>query len=686
MGGDWTGGREDITGMGMAHLTDGSLISPYNPQYVPGVQMGGSEASNPSGDYVYRQNAKKPIRFYEFGGDIKPLDEDGNERQMPKLDTANSIITNNKRSAMTSEEAAMYSIDSANAVSTFDWFKSLGTQTTDGVINVFENLKKKVTGSDSDSPPPKQGATMTTDDGVKMKFLNDAWIPDKGSGNVETYQLNLKGKKGKSSASKDYVPEGTKKNGKYLHYTEEGPKWLDDPLGVSFEQEASEGTVKPFASGYEYIKGQGWTYKGGVPAAPTVKEKDKKNWRSRIQDEEDKKIIKLPSRSIEQISTSDLEMELQKAAPFELRGNSDYYTTEIKGKRGGSYVKGDDGKSEMNLRDQAGRLVWSGTQAEYQEKYGDFLEQGTTQSGERRKDRLYLKEYGGDTGELDSLKMKTLGINMMPTDNPTWTPIDPDSGTVTVNLPEKSPKFLLNKNGWADVDEYRKKAKDSKFIKGTQDLVITDGFDIDNDGVWGNKTYNAINQDLVNKQLNNYTKSNFTEDQFTAQIYKESTGDNSVVSGAGAMGIAQFLPSTFKWAKEKGWIPETSKITDVAAQSLAQRRYMDYLYEDRDNIKSAKTSSERQARTFASYNMGPGNFDKFWKKLSKKEKAAGWGTWYKKMNNETKMYVLWNMDRATYKKDYSTPYKNTRGVMTSKWNDVNYGFNNYKNKKLKYRY
>jgi hypothetical protein len=37
MGGDWTGGREDITGMGMTHLTDGSLISPYNPQYVPGV-------------------------------------------------------------------------------------------------------------------------------------------------------------------------------------------------------------------------------------------------------------------------------------------------------------------------------------------------------------------------------------------------------------------------------------------------------------------------------------------------------------------------------------------------------------------------------------------------------------------------------------------------------------------------
>lgn len=570
MGGDWTGGREDITGMGMTHLTKGTIISPHNPQYVPGVQMGGSEAPAPGGDYVYRMPGETEIKFYEFGGDIDPLDEDGNERQMP-------------------------------------------------------------------TPI------------------------------IETYQLNLKGTKGKSSTSKDYQPEGTKKNGKYLHYTEAGPKWLDDPVGFTFEQAASEGAIK--TDGYEYVRGQGWTYKEGVPTAPTVKKEKKRK---------KEKIIKLADRSIEQIPNSDLKEELKKLPPFELtKNNTEYFTIEKQGTGTHTYPTGEDGKVLIRLKDKPGRTVWSGSQTEFQQKYGEFLEQ--------RKGRLYLKEYGGGTDELDSLKMNTPEINMMPTDSPTWTPIDPDSGTVTVQTPEKI-KFLLNKSGWADIKQYREKSEDSEFIKGTQDLVITDGFDIANDGIWGNKTYNAINQDLVNKQLNSYTNPYFTDAEFTAQIYKESTGDNSKVSPKGAMGIAQFLPSTFKWAKEKGWIPETAKITDVAAQSLAQRRYMDYIYEDRENVKSATTKEERKARTFAAYNMGPGNFDKFWKKLSAKDKKAGWETWYKKMNKETKMYVLWNMDRVTYKKDYSTSYKNKRGQVTSKWHNVNYGFDRYKNKNLEYRY
>jgi len=67
-GGDWTGGREDITGMGMTHLTNGSVISPYNPQYIPGVQLGGSDAPAPSGDYVYGTPGKKEIKFFKNGG------------------------------------------------------------------------------------------------------------------------------------------------------------------------------------------------------------------------------------------------------------------------------------------------------------------------------------------------------------------------------------------------------------------------------------------------------------------------------------------------------------------------------------------------------------------------------------------------------------------------------------------
>ena len=639
----------------------------------------------------------KVHRKYATGGDVMPLDEDGNEKQMPKIDTANSIITNNGKRAMTSEEAAMHYIDSVDAVSTFDKVMHYG------------------------------------------KGLFSDMFDDSGSG-IETHELNLKGKEGGKSSTWEeagYEPEGTEKDGKYLHYTEDGPQWLDEPVRLSFEQRMSEGLQLDnpnISNKYEYVSGKGWVPKEEIPAVKGTIEDLKPGqvwYQGKIKDVPKKRkkeeLIKLPSRPIEQISTSEGEEELKKLPPFELvKNNSSYFTIESKGIGTHTYPKGEDGKVLINLKDPSGRVVWSGTQTEYEEKYGDFLERGDTEYGDQKKNRFYLKEYGlggtvtdqvdpveGQQSDLstamaavaqtnnplrslaphlelggnpyDGTPQDSLKINKMPTDNPTFTPIDPDSGEVIVNVKEPV-KLLVNKHGWADIDEYRKKSKDTEFIKGTQEIVITDGFDIDNDGVWGNKTYNAINQDLVNQQLNTYTNKYFTNDQFSAQIYKESTGDNNKVSSKGAMGIAQFLPSTFKWAKEKGWIPQTAKITDKAAQALAQRRYMDYIYEDRENVKSATTSEERQARTFAAYNMGPGNFDKFWKKLSAAEKKAGWETWYKKANNESKMYVLWNMDRATYKKDYSTPYKHKRGYMTSKWNDVNYGFDSYMGKNLQYRY
>jgi len=102
----------------------------------------------------------------------------------------------------------------------------------------------------------------------------------------------------------------------------------------------------------------------------------------------------IDSIKIKNIDMGTTEMEApKKLPPYELTKNkTEYFTTEMKGKRGGSYVKGDDGKSEMNLRDQAGRLVWSGTQAEYEEKYGEFLQRGETEYGDKRKSRLYLKD------------------------------------------------------------------------------------------------------------------------------------------------------------------------------------------------------------------------------------------------------------------------------------------------------
>jgi len=88
------------------------------------------------------------------------------------------------------------------------------------------------------------------------------------------------------------------------------------------------------------------------------------------------------------------EVELKKAPPYELvKNNSEYFTTEMKGKRGGSYIKGEDGKSEINLRDQAGRIVWEGSQTEFTEKYGEHLAPGSKEYGPTdRKGRFYLNK------------------------------------------------------------------------------------------------------------------------------------------------------------------------------------------------------------------------------------------------------------------------------------------------------
>ena len=251
-------------------------------------------------------------------------------------------------------------------------------------------------------------------------------------------------------------------------------------------------------------------------------------------------------------------------------------------------------------------------------------------------------------------------------------------------------KFTVNKDGWADLDSYRSKKKDGQFVMNTQNQLISEGFDIKADGDFGNKTYSAINKSLVNKQLDSYSKDNFTPDQFQDQVWKESTGDNSKVSQKGAMGVAQFKPETFKELKDKGLIPETAKITDPAASSLAQRVYMDRLYEGKvtnnSTINTASTKEEKQARAFAAYNWGPGNFDTFFNDLSKEEKAGGWRTWYDKTNPETEKYVLWMMDKDKFKRERSTPYRHKKGYMTSKWNDVSYGYERWKSKNPTYRY
>ena len=258
--------------------------------------------------------------------------------------------------------------------------------------------------------------------------------------------------------------------------------------------------------------------------------------------------------------------------------------------------------------------------------------------------------------------------------------------TKTQSTQEDDPAIKVNKDGWVDKKYYQENKEDKEIIGSTQNYLIGKGFDIVPDSTWGNETYRTMNEQLVNSQLDNYQNTNFTEEQFLSQIWKESTGDKTKVSPRGAMGVAQFLPSTFKWAKEKGWIPETIKIIDEPGSSLAQRKYMDHLYTDIDNVASAPNKTERQARAFSAYNMGPTNFNEMWAKLTEKEKEGGWRTWYTKGGEENEKYVLWMMDKKKYKAENSTPYKHPKGYMTSKWNNVNYGYEEWKAANPSYRY
>ena len=103
------------------------------------------------------------------------------------------------------------------------------------------------------------------------------------------------------------------------------------------------------------------------------------------------KLLKIPPIGIQSLSTSNEEHPI-KAHPYELiKTKSPHYTIERAGIATHTYPKGDDGKALVVLKDSAGRRIFKGSQTEYTEKYGEHLERGTTEYGERKKSRLYLK-------------------------------------------------------------------------------------------------------------------------------------------------------------------------------------------------------------------------------------------------------------------------------------------------------
>ena len=83
-----------------------------------------------------------------------------------------------------------------------------------------------------------------------------------------------------------------------------------------------------------------------------------------------------------------------------------------------------------------------------------------------------------------------------------------------------------------------------------------------------------------------------------AQVKAESSFRLDAVSPVGARGPAQFMPSTWLWAIELGWLKTGDNPHDLIPALTAQHKYMLWLYPRAGHDKDAATGA---------YNCGLGN-------------------------------------------------------------------------------
>jgi len=86
------------------------------------------------------------------------------------------------------------------------------------------------------------------------------------------------------------------------------------------------------------------------------------------------------------------------------------------------------------------------------------------------------------------------------------------------------------------------------------------------------------------------------------QIFKESRFNPLAESPAGARGLAQIMPGTESYMKEKGMIPESFDAFNPDDSRLAQRAYMESLLDRSWNKGSEEV---KIAKALAAYNFGP---------------------------------------------------------------------------------
>lgn len=92
------------------------------------------------------------------------------------------------------------------------------------------------------------------------------------------------------------------------------------------------------------------------------------------------------------------------------------------------------------------------------------------------------------------------------------------------------------------------------------------------------------------------------EEILDRQVFKESRFNPLAESPAGARGLAQIMPGTESYMKEKGMIPEDFDAFNPEDSKMAQRAYMESLL----NRSWNKGSEEvKIAKALAAYNFGP---------------------------------------------------------------------------------
>jgi hypothetical protein len=124
----------------------------------------------------------------------------------------------------------------------------------------------------------------------------------------------------------------------------------------------------------------------------------------------------------------------------------------------------------------------------------------------------------------------------------------------------------------------------------------------------------------------------FTDEELEKQRWVESKGNNLAISHRGAVGIAQFLPSTWYWMKSVKLIPQYYDIHMQHHQIDAQEIYLLYLYD-----LHWRYGINRKRAALASYNYGRGN-------VLRTIAKYGIVDWEKYLPKETRNYLKQILD------------------------------------------